>query len=65
MGMLAVVTAGLVLGAFGQGLRVLRRDHDDRWVFYLLVVVVMLCSCWSYCDGPRSTRGTSFCPSSS
>lgn len=41
MGMLAVVTAGLVLGAFGQGLRVLRRDHDDRWVFYLLVVVVM------------------------
>jgi hypothetical protein len=41
VGMPAVVTAGLVLGAFGQGLRVLRRDHDDRWVFYLLVVVVM------------------------
>ena len=38
---LAVVVAGLVLGAFGQGLRVMHRNRDDRWVFHLLVVVVM------------------------
>ncbi len=37
----AVVVAGLVAGAFVHGLRVLAREKDDRWVFYLLVVVVM------------------------
>ena len=37
----AAVVAGLVLGAFGQGLRVLARANDDRWIFYVLVVVVM------------------------
>ncbi len=37
----AVVVAGLVAGAFVHGLRVLARESDDRWVFYMLVVVVM------------------------
>ncbi len=37
----AVIVAGLVAGAFVHGLRVLSREQDDRWVFYLLVVVVM------------------------
>lgn len=37
----AVVVAGLVAGAFVHGLRVLARENDDRWVFHLLVVVVM------------------------
>ncbi len=37
----AVVVAGLVLGMFVQGLRVLARANDDRWIFYVLVVVVM------------------------
>ena len=37
----AVVVAGLVAGAFVHGLRVLARVQDDRWVFYVLVVVVM------------------------
>ena len=37
----AFVVAGLVLAAFGLGLRVLAREGDDRWIFLLLVVVVM------------------------
>lgn len=37
----AVVVAGLVAGAYVHGLRVLARENDDRWVFSLLVVVVM------------------------
>ncbi len=37
----AVVVAGLVAGAFVHGLRVLARAGDDRWVFYVLVVVVL------------------------
>ena len=37
----ACVVAALVMGAFVQGLRVLARDNDSRWIFYLLVVVVM------------------------
>ncbi|MFO1004906.1 MAG: hypothetical protein U0929_03015 [Planctomycetaceae bacterium] len=37
----AFVVAGLVLAAFGHGLRVLAREGDDRWIFLLLVVVVM------------------------
>lgn len=40
-GWLAFVVAGLVLIAFGYGLRVLAREGDDRWIFLLLVVVVM------------------------
>ena len=37
----AFVVAGLVAGAFVHGLRVLARANDDRWVFHLLVVVLM------------------------
>lgn len=37
----ALVVAGLVTGMFVHGLRALAREGDSRWVFYLLVVVVM------------------------
>ena len=37
----AVVVAVLVATAFVHGLQVLARDNDDRWIFHLLVVVVM------------------------
>jgi hypothetical protein len=37
----AFLIAGVVLLAFGHGLRVLARVGDDRWIFLLLVVVVM------------------------
>jgi len=40
-GWAAAVVAVLVAGAFVHGLRVLAREGDDRWVFHLLVVVVM------------------------
>lgn len=37
----AVVVAGLVIGVFIHGLCVMARKGDDRWLFHLLVVVVM------------------------
>ena len=40
-GWLAFVVAGLVLAIFIHGLRVFAREGDDRWIFLLLVVVVM------------------------
>ena len=40
-GWVAIVVAGLVLGGFIQGLWVQAQSNDDRWIFHLLVVVVM------------------------
>ncbi len=40
-GGMAFVVSGMVLAIFTHGLRVLARAGDDRWIFLLLVVVVM------------------------
>ena len=40
-GWISGVVAGLVTGVFVHGLRVLAREGDSRWIFFLLVVVAM------------------------